>query len=907
MASAINIVLGAQVTPFVQGMTQARAAIGSLGGSFSQLRGSIDQPRGAFASLTRQLNITKAEMQDILAVGGRIPAELQQRYRLLQGSVNSVNQAFASRDAKGFSLGLSGMAIAATAATAAIGGIKKALDITSEVQRLNVSLEAVSSGAADFARTQQFLTAASDGLGLSYATLAGSYKGLKAATNGTALEGQQTEKIFLSVVRASAALQLSSEQTEGALLALQQMMSKGKVQAEELRGQLGERIPGAFRLFAQALGVSEKQLNKMLEQGEVLAADVLPKFAQKLEEAYGSKAQNNVNTLTGSMTRATDQAKLFFAEFTQASGVDATFTNINNNIANTLRGMREAIRSKEWGTFFAAISPNASVRDLADFRLEQLNRNRTVIDEFSQASAAQRQARIGVLADEIKLLEKQLADRDNTLIGGRKSRITADLENQKRLLADLLKINAGKSFQDLFSFVGGLGKSPDADKTAYNLEAARKQQKALAERIQQITFSQGAGAVPTTLRREYDQLTAKIEAAEKSTQKLKATTATLTESTLTTNERILNRLTTQLKKYGDTADGSLSRQVVIFQNLVKQEKELAKNPLGRMTLEVKSIRFTGKNNLLDQVQDIVGRQGRASEGLQIRAGEITQFGSLAYYQEQLGKIDSQLQKLAVKGNRIPPIDDSVIASIVEYNEKLSLANTTLLKSQRLAENERLSKLPQIGGISFGGFDLKLFNDSANTLEERTLSLRNSIVGSIQEAASATVGAFGEWVGAMIAGTAQLADLPKALGGVFASLAKSMGQALISFGTASLAAQALIPNPIGAIAAGVALVALGSALQATLQKQTQGAFGGNRRVALARGGLAYGQTQAIIGDNYAARFNPEVVSPLSDLQKLIPMAAAPQAISVSGELVARGSDLVLVYDRAIQYRNGFKGR
>ena len=39
---------------------------------------------------------------------------------------------------------------------------------------------------------------------------------------------------------------LSADQTSGVLLALQQMISKGTVQAEELRGQLGERLPGAL-------------------------------------------------------------------------------------------------------------------------------------------------------------------------------------------------------------------------------------------------------------------------------------------------------------------------------------------------------------------------------------------------------------------------------------------------------------------------------------------------------------------------------------------------------------------------------------------------------------------------------------------------------------------------------------
>ena len=64
---------------------------------------------------------------------------------------------------------------------------------------------------------------------------------------------------------------LSVENQERAFLALNQMMSKGTVQAEELRGQLGEALPGAFGIMAKAVGVTEKELQNMMKAGEVLA------------------------------------------------------------------------------------------------------------------------------------------------------------------------------------------------------------------------------------------------------------------------------------------------------------------------------------------------------------------------------------------------------------------------------------------------------------------------------------------------------------------------------------------------------------------------------------------------------------------------------------------------------------
>ena len=54
----------------------------------------------------------------------------------------------------------------------------------------------------------------------------------------------------------------------GAFLALGQMISKGKVQAEELRGQLGKRLPGAFQLAAKAMGMTTAALDKFMADGK---------------------------------------------------------------------------------------------------------------------------------------------------------------------------------------------------------------------------------------------------------------------------------------------------------------------------------------------------------------------------------------------------------------------------------------------------------------------------------------------------------------------------------------------------------------------------------------------------------------------------------------------------------------
>lgn len=153
---------------------------------------------------------------------------------------------------------------------------------------------------ADATKNIKFLDDTIDKLGLDINATYRGFKTFEGALMGTVLAGQKGRDIFTAVSEASSVMKLSGEQTEGAFLALGQMISKGNVSAEELRGQLGERLPGAFQIFARSIGVSTKKLDDMLKKGEVLAVDTLPKFAAELHRTFGpgvlrSQEQFNAN------------------------------------------------------------------------------------------------------------------------------------------------------------------------------------------------------------------------------------------------------------------------------------------------------------------------------------------------------------------------------------------------------------------------------------------------------------------------------------------------------------------------------------------------------------------------------------------------------------------------------------
>lgn len=195
------------------------------------------------------------------------------------------------------------------------------------VRQLQLAFSEITGSTSAMSKEFDFVRDVADRMGQNFYALVPAYKGILAASKDTNLEGEKTRSIFEGITKASASLGLSSEQTSGALRAIEQMMSKGKVQAEELRGQLGERLPGAFKLAAEAMGVTTAELNKMLDDGQVMAEDLLPKLAEVLKRRYTGEVEASTRAVN-KMAEAWMDLKVSMAESGFLDSIAGAITNV---------------------------------------------------------------------------------------------------------------------------------------------------------------------------------------------------------------------------------------------------------------------------------------------------------------------------------------------------------------------------------------------------------------------------------------------------------------------------------------------------------------------------------------------------------------------------------------------------
>ena len=215
----------------------------------------------------------------------------------------------------------------------------------------------------------------------------------------------------------------------------------------------------------------------------------------------------------------------------------------------------------------------------------------------------------------------------------------------------------------------------------------------------------------------------------------------------------------------------------------------------------------------------------------------------------------------------------------------SIGNGNILLSTKLTETGTILGAKQRGFLN----NATMFNEQLGGIMEGGLQ---DLAGGIGEAlgqAIATGGNLGSQLGAVLLST---------LGG----MATQVGKMAIGIGTALEGIKKALEslNPFVAIAAGIALVALGSFFQSKSADIANSGGGGGPKE-FAKGGIVSTPTMGLMGEYPGARSNPEVIAPLDKLKGMIGDRGS-QSVQVGGSFTLKGQDLVVALQRANKQRN-----
>ncbi|EEQ2401271.1 tape measure protein [Escherichia coli] len=241
--------------------------------------------------------------------------------------------------------GLDVLATSAIKAGTAIYSFQTALEAYRKIMEVGLKKEA-SQRAAQFVlgdegakRATDFVKNLANNTGVDQIETLSSFAKFSAGAGD--MNADQKESLFSNVIGTSRLMGLNTEEINGILKAFEQMASKGKIQAEELRGQLGDRMAGAFQLFARSLGMTTEELDKAMKDGKVLSKDVLPKVSAEMgrmiDKASGwEKIINSTQTQLGRLSNSWNNNLALMFDGSQEGLTD--FTRSLTNLLNSLGG-----------------------------------------------------------------------------------------------------------------------------------------------------------------------------------------------------------------------------------------------------------------------------------------------------------------------------------------------------------------------------------------------------------------------------------------------------------------------------------------------------------------------------------------------------------------------------------------
>ena len=187
--------------------------------------------------------------------------------------------------------------------------IDKIISVDRSYQQFMASMYVSTNSMAKSKEAFDFVARAARAYGVELETLSKSYAKFRASASAT-LPTAAIDRLFLSVTAVASVLHMAPHSVDRMFTAFTQMASKGQIYSEELKQQLGEHLPGAVALAAQAMGVSVRQLMDDMKKGKVDIVKFFSNMPDVIMEKFGKAAeisalsiQSQINNLKSTIYR----------------------------------------------------------------------------------------------------------------------------------------------------------------------------------------------------------------------------------------------------------------------------------------------------------------------------------------------------------------------------------------------------------------------------------------------------------------------------------------------------------------------------------------------------------------------------------------------------------------------------
>lgn len=342
---------------FSQTMNELKAALAMLP---QDVLANMQKTNAAFGQLKikssmdieLEKNKLHAAFKQISTDGTASAADIQRAYAAYRGEIANLDkqlqtvhtsQKKSTDNASGMNSVLGSMAqyvMAAFSVSAVIAFGKETFNTTLAVDAVNSKLKILTGSTKAAGQEWESVRAESERLRLDLKETEDSYSSFAVATKNTSMEGEASRRFFIGVAEAITALHLPAENGSRVLYQFQQMLSKGKVNMEDLK-TASESFPGLLKMVADSLGITTAALLDQMQKGELMAADVLPKLGEQLHKTFGKAAVEEANKGRGAVnefTTAVFNLKNTFGEASQGTsgGALGFFTGIVNKLRESI-------------------------------------------------------------------------------------------------------------------------------------------------------------------------------------------------------------------------------------------------------------------------------------------------------------------------------------------------------------------------------------------------------------------------------------------------------------------------------------------------------------------------------------------------------------------------------------------